>query len=365
MPRPSPRLAASAAAALALGAALGLASPGTLASAPAAQASDSLRGSVPAARPAHSVFGRSGALRVAVVDAAQPLELPLVWDGAAPGPVKYEWTPLPGTRPDAWRVPPGSAAGAAPRLLGAPVGAGPLAGDPLGGGGLSAPAGYGAWRLRLRGEGWSQEVRDLTVLTRVPFVEKRDGYVNGYHMGNWYTEGGARDDRYAPPPGFVEVTPENQDLQVSEHFRLRSFLTKNQFAVWPKYVALDLRLIDKLELVMQELRAMGIRADGMAVMSGFRTPAYNGPGEGGRARLSRHTYGDAADVWVDSDGDNYIDDLNQDGLRDVHDAEVMLRAVDRVEAKYPELLGGAGVYLDSGTRSPFIHIDVRGSHSRW
>jgi uncharacterized protein YcbK (DUF882 family) len=82
-------------------------------------------------------------------------------------------------------------------------------------------------------------------------------------------------DAYAPPSGFIEVTPENQDLQVSTHFRLRNFLTKDQFGVWPKYLALDMRLIDKLELVLQELNAMGVRAENVAVMSGFRTPAYN------------------------------------------------------------------------------------------
>ena len=70
------------------------------------------------------------------------------------------------------------------------------------------------------------------------------------------------------------MTPENQDFAVCEHFRLRNFLTKDQFAVWPKYLALDLRLVDKLELVIQELNAMGIRA-GARVMSGFRTPQYN------------------------------------------------------------------------------------------
>ncbi|HEV2150091.1 MAG TPA: D-Ala-D-Ala carboxypeptidase family metallohydrolase [Longimicrobiaceae bacterium] len=366
MPRSRPGLAASVTAALALGTALGLAAPGTVASAsPTSPSADSLRGDLPAARLARSMFGLSGALRVAIVDPAQPLELPLVWDGAAPAPVAYEWSPLPGTRPARGEGLLGAPVGSGPRLLGTPVSAAGPAGEPFAGGALSAPAGSGAWRLHLRGEGWSQEVGDLTVLTRVPFAAKRGGFVNGYHMGSWHTEGSDRDDRYAPPAGFIEVTPENQDLQVSEHFRLRNFLTKNQFSVWPKYVALDLRLIDKLELVMQELRAMGIRADHMAVMSGFRTPAYNGPGEGGRAKLSRHTYGDAADVWVDSDQDNYIDDLNQDGRRDVRDAEVMLRAVDRVEAKYPELVGGAGVYLDNGARGPFIHIDVRGSRSRW
>lgn len=357
MPRSRPGLAASVSAALVLGASLGLAAPGELASAPGARgaaASDSTRKELPSARVAPGVFGRSGALRVAVVDPEQPLDLPLLWTGDAPAPLTYAWSPLPGTQ---------EARG--PRLLGTPVGVPGLAGEPISGSMVSAPAGSGAWRLQLHGEGWSQEVKELTVLTRVPFSAKRRGYVNGYFMGNWYTEGSGRTDNYVPPPGFIEVTPENQDLQVSEHFRLRNFLTKNQFSVWPKYVALDLRLIDKLELVMQELRSMGIRADHMAVMSGFRTPAYNGPGEGGRARLSRHTYGDAADVWVDSDQDGYMDDLNQDGRRDTRDAEVMLRAVERVEAKHPDLVGGAGVYRDNGARGPFVHIDVRGTHSRW
>ncbi|HWK89891.1 MAG TPA: hypothetical protein VNP72_07840, partial [Longimicrobium sp.] len=198
-----------------------------------------------------------------------------------------------------------------------------------------------------------------------PFSEKRNGYLNGYRIGTYSTETSGRFDRYAPPAGFIEVTPENQDLAVSEHFRLRNFLTKDQFSVWPKYLALDLRLIDKLELVIQELNAMGVRATHLAVMSGFRTPAYNGPGEGGRARLSRHTYGDASDVWVDNDQDGYMDDLNGDGRRDTGDAQVMLRAVERVERRFPQLMGGAGVYPDNGAHGPFIHIDARGSHARW
>ena len=85
----------------------------------------------------------------------------------------------------------------------------------------------------------------------------------------------------------------------------------------------------------------------------------------GRAKLSRHQYGDAADVWVDNDGDWYMDDLNRDGRSDTGDVRVMLRAVEAVERKYPELLGGAGIYRDNGAHGPFIHIDTRGSKARW
>ncbi|HEX2203813.1 MAG TPA: hypothetical protein VHG91_10970 [Longimicrobium sp.] len=300
-------------------------------------------GSEAVAKLADLAFGRSGALRVMVTDPHRPVNLPILWETPPPAEVRYRWLPQAGTQVSA------------------------LLGESHLSMGIQAPASSGVYRLQLNAAGWSQEVGELSVITRVPFSEKRGGYLNGYRIGSWTTERSGRSDQYAPPAGFIEVTPANQDLPVSTHFRLRNFLTKDQFAVWPKYLALDLRLIDKLELVMQELNAMGVRAEHMAVMSGFRTPAYNiqGVGEGGRALLSRHTYGDASDVWVDNDRDGYMDDLNGDGRRDTGDAQVMLRAVDRVERRFPELTGGAGVYRDNGAHGPFIHIDARGTRSRW
>ena len=82
-------------------------------------------------------------------------------------------------------------------------------------------------------------------------------------IGSWPGERGARGpskapaDRYANPRGFIQVTAENKDTPVSEHFKLRDFLTKNQPNVWPKYLVLELRLIDKLELVLSDLAIAG------------------------------------------------------------------------------------------------------------
>src|SRR5256885_10207594 len=47
--------------------------------------------------------------------------------------------------------------------------------------------------------------------------------------------------------GF-EVTQQNQNTKVSEHFKLKDFLPHDQGNVWPKYIVLDMKLIDKDEL---------------------------------------------------------------------------------------------------------------------
>jgi hypothetical protein len=225
--------------------------------------------------------------------------------------------------------------------------------------GLKAPGQPGVWVLG------AARPDAHAVITPVRFDGTKT-HLNGYHIGRWPARAANRTGRYAPPELLIEVTPQNQDFAISEHFRLRNFLTKDQGNVWPKYLALDLRLVDKLELVVQELRTMGFPArGGLHVMSGFRTPQYNGPGENGRAKFSRHTYGDAADVWLDDDGDGRMDDLDGNGRVDVKDAEVLARAVDRVEQRVPELVGGYGVYRANSAHGPFVHIDVRGTPARW
>ena len=85
----------------------------------------------------------------------------------------------------------------------------------------------------------------------------------------------------------------------------------------------------------------------------------------GRANLSRHMYGDAADVFVDNDRNGVMDDINRDGRVDPRDAAFMGEAVERVERKYPALVGGVGVYSACCGHGPFTHVDVRGFRARW
>ncbi|PTL82595.1 D-Ala-D-Ala carboxypeptidase family metallohydrolase [Vitiosangium sp. GDMCC 1.1324] len=228
--------------------------------------------------------------------------------------------------------------------------------------GLKAPDQPGIWTLDSAQPGLDAALH--AVITPVHFDGSKT-HLNGYHIGRWPARAAGRTGRYAPPELFIEVTPRNQDFAVSEHFRLRNFLTKDQADVWPKYLVLDLRLVDKLELVIQELRTLGHPAKGLHVMSGFRTPQYNGPGENGRAKFSRHTYGDAADVWLDDDGDGQMDDLDGNGRIDAKDAEVLAQVVERVEQRVPALTGGCGLYRANPAHGPFVHIDVRGTPARW
>jgi hypothetical protein len=232
---------------------------------------------------------------------------------------------------------------------------------------LLAPDQPGVWRMAIKIGEAIRPVSDFNLITLKPFTTKQRGRIGLYYLGNWPSERARARARYAPPRGFIEVTLENRDTYVSEHFRLGDFLTKNQFEVWPKYLVLETRLLDKLELVLAELRALGVRTDGVRVLSGFRTPQYNrgGGDPRGRAALSRHMYGDAADIYIDNDGNGSMDDLNGDGRVNIRDAAVIQDAVDRVERTHPQLVGGCGIYSGSGSHGPFTHIDTRGFRSRW
>jgi hypothetical protein len=210
--------------------------------------------------------------------------------------------------------------------------------------------------------------RPFALITMVPFTDKAKGRVGAYRVGWWPAERRrARSATYANPDGFIRVTPDNEDTPVSEHFRLRDFLTHDQEDVWPKYMVLREELVDKLELIIDDLADHGHPDAHVVIMSGFRTPEYNAMGvgrRGGRARDSRHQFGDAADIYVD-DGHGLMADLNGDGRIDTRDVHVLLESVDRVEAAHPELVGGAGVYRGTKAHGPFLHVDTRGERVRW
>ncbi|MGH7506621.1 MAG: hypothetical protein ACRELX_13260 [Longimicrobiales bacterium] len=234
---------------------------------------------------------------------------------------------------------------------------------------VEEPTDPGIWNLLVRMRDAIRPVPDLHLITLVPLSEKRGGRIGGYRIGDWpWEEGGTpRSPAYAPPAGVIRVTPENQDVRISAHFRLGDFLTKGQADVWPKYVVVSPRLLDKLELVIDELEAAGHPVENVGVISGFRTPSYNesGGNPAGRGALSRHMYGDAMDFYIDNDGDGRMDDLDGDGRIGRGDGRVIAEAAERVERKVPELVGGLSVYAPTGGHSCFVHVDTRGYRARW
>jgi len=233
---------------------------------------------------------------------------------------------------------------------------------------LAAPNRPGIWNLALKIGNAIKPLGDFSVITLRPASEEKGGRLGLYFIGNWPA---ARKGRpgvtYAPPTGFIEVTQQNQNTQLSEHFKLKDFLPHDQQNVWPKYIVLDMKLVDKDELVLQDLQEHGINPAGVRVMSGFRTPQYNAGGGDprGRAALSRHMYGDANDIYIDNDGDGQMDDLNHDGRVNIADAKVIQDAVNRVERAHPSLIGGCGIYSGTSAHGPFTHIDTRGYPARW
>jgi len=208
----------------------------------------------------------------------------------------------------------------------------------------------------------------VNILPLVPLSAKLGATWRGYRVGFWPGERATRNRaRYQLPAGFLEVTPDNEDVPLSTHFRVRDFLTHDQQGTWPKVLVIQLPLLDKLELISAELVRLGKTAD-LHVMSGFRTPQYNALGVGplgGRARDSRHMYGDAADIFLDADGDGRMDDLNGDGRVDINDARWLASVAEEVETAHPDVTGGIGIYRANAEHGPFVHVDTRGFRARW
>ena len=136
----------------------------------------------------------------------------------------------------------------------------------------------------------------INVFVLVPLHNIKDGYLNGYHVGEYPDIPLKNLAIYKKPPGLIEVTSENRGTLVSPHFRLEQFLCK-QPGDYPKYVLIKERLLLKLELILEELNKAGHHYSSLHIMSGYRTPYYNKLI--GNVKYSRHVWGGAADVFVD------------------------------------------------------------------
>lgn len=241
-------------------------------------------------------------------------------------------------------------------------------------GGVVQPVGEGSWTWRAPSEPGlypmvvtqdapADSIR-LNVFVLVPRSRQEGNALNGYRIDAYPARPLRGLAIYRPPPGFIEVTAANVDTRLTPHFTLRQFLCKQEGG-WPKYVVLNPRLLLKLEVILAALNEAGYASETLAVLSGYRTPYYNR--SIGNVRYSRHVWGDAADIYVDVDGDGYMDDLNRDGRIDYHDAQIIYGIVDDMYGKpwYAPFVGGLGRYRKTSNHGPFVHVDTRGFRARW
>lgn len=220
----------------------------------------------------------------------------------------------------------------------------------------TAPATPGLYPLQVV----SSDQRDslmIQAFVLVPYRQMRGEYLNGYRIGRYPVRPLRGLAIYRPPSGFVEVTRDNEDAFVSQHFRLKQFLCK-QSGGYPKYVVLNEELLQKLEHLLELTNAAGYQASTFYIMSGYRTPAYNR--SLGNVMYSRHTFGSAADIFIDENHDGRMDDLNGDGRSDERDAAVLYRLFDDAQGS-----GGLGKYHETRSHGPFVHVDIRDRRARW
>jgi uncharacterized protein YcbK (DUF882 family) len=288
--------------------------------------------SLPIAAPSASAFGESGGVLLKFALPGQNVEYPLDVHGD-PAELKYSWVRL----GDSMMVD---------------------AGKPLAGASVEVPQNPGFYRLALVRDEHRRIVQGLTVAVLVPFKQKEGAMLNGYRIGTYLAE--RIEGNQEPPEGFLEITEKDVDLPISKHLKVGDFLNHDSQDTWPRYAAVSPRLLDKLELVISELaRWHGGTADdvqlALDVHSGFRAPDHNRR-IARAARDSQHQYGDAADVAIDANGDGRYTSV---------DSRMVGLAVEIVELKHPDLVGGLGIYTSGHTRTTYVHIDARGKRARW
>jgi uncharacterized protein YcbK (DUF882 family) len=232
----------------------------------------------------------------------------------------------------------------------------------------TAPDRPGSYELKFHAEEPAEphDAIDVHAFVMVPADDVKHGMLNGYRIGEYPTKPLKGNPNYLPPPGFIEVTKENQDTKVSPHFTLQQFLCKEDAAKrFPKYIVLKERLPLKLEAVLERVNALGFKTPTLHMMSAYRTPYYNHAI--GDVPYSMHQFGSAADVFVDPYDRGRMEDLNRDGHVDIQDAKFLYDEIEKMlsEKAYRRFQGGMGFYPANAAHPPFVHVDVRGTAARW
>lgn len=226
----------------------------------------------------------------------------------------------------------------------------------------TAPVKSGVTVIRFVRQG-DKETITLNVFIMVPAGRVTEGKLKGVTIGS-YPPPLEDSPLYTPPDGFIEVTRNNLGTRVSPHFRLGQFVTPLNDN-YPRYIVLRERLLLKLEALVERLNEKGYQAKSLSIIAGYLTPAYNAVIGGNE--YSRHIYGGAAAVILDSNGDGHMDDVDGNGVLDDNDGQVLFNLIDELyrEPGKSHLMGGL-YYYRAGTRHrAYILLDARGYRKRW
>jgi hypothetical protein len=228
---------------------------------------------------------------------------------------------------------------------------------------LKAPDKTGLYRLNCY-DSQSDSAIQINVFVGEPLERVKDQKLEQYRIGEYPPLREINTVRYENPEGLVRVTREIEDVQLTPHFSLRQFLCKQQSG-YPKFVVVQEKLLLLLEELLAEVNHRGYNIKTFGFISGYRTPFYNHKIR--NVKYSRHIYGDAADIFIDTDNNDRMDDLNGDGKIDISDARVLYDITDNYTGSVVgrEFKGGLGKYTPTAFHSGFVHVDTRGYRVRW
>ena len=247
---------------------------------------------------------------------------------------------------------------------------------------LYTPDRLGA-RCRLELRGRKAATFPVAILTRARV--ERSGQASGWrvyvgkeYLGAYPNPAASRSrlvrehqSLYEPPRFFLKIDRSTEKARLAPHLlagQMVSFLEQNKVRTSRRHTLWfppNRPLVEKLERLSRELHAAGVGFRRLAVNSGFRTPLYNA--RIGGAAFSRHIYGDAADVMIDENDDERMDDITGDRIANERDALLIAQALRRLELGGRVRPGGIGAYAYDAADScaAFVHTDARGFITRW
>jgi hypothetical protein len=223
--------------------------------------------------------------------------------------------------------------------------------------GWRAPRSHGIFHIDVC---CGNQVEKYTVIVPVETCRWRTTRLNSFSIGS-YGDGNGMERK---PDYFIEVSSSGMGARISTHLTLGDFLCHVD-GRFPQYMALDLRLADKIEATLDAVAEVYPAASSVHNISGFRTPAYNAA-IGNDTSESLHLYGKAVDLWIESWPPNdLMDDLDRNKRIDVYDGEYLVDIVRTLEAQGRVVTGGASAYRWIPSHGPFVHLDIRGSQAVW